>query len=144
MVIRNKKAKFNYRLFDRFEAGIELKGAEVKAIKMGRGDISRSFAKFMGTDLFLLGANIPTNNPDLDPMRTRRLLLHRKELSSIMQEIKAKKLTLVPTRLYTKGRLIKAEIALAKTKRRFEKKRALKKKDIERDTEKELKGIKRF
>ena len=144
MVIKNKKAKFNYRLFDKFEAGIELKGAEVKAIKMGRGDISRSFAKFMGTDLFLLGANIPTNNPDLDPIRNRRLLLHKKELSSIMQEIKAKKLTLIPTKLYTKGRLIKAEIALAKTKRKFEKKKALKKKDVERDIERELKGIKRF
>lgn len=144
MIIRNKRAKFNYRLFDRFEAGINLKGAEVKALKTGRGDISRAFAKFVGGELFLLGANIPTNNPDLDPVRSRKLLLHKKELFLIKQQIQAKKLTLVPTKLYTRKRLVKAEIALAKTKRKFEKKRALKKKDVERDVEKELKGVKKF
>jgi SsrA-binding protein len=138
MRIVNKKAKFNYKLFEKFEAGLVLTGAEVKAVKRGIVDISHSYAKIIGDEAYLVNTNIAVEGKDAT--RTRKLLLHRRELMSIKSKIKAKKLTLVPTKLYTKGRLVKVEIALAKTKRKFEKKESIKKKDIERDIEAELKN----
>ncbi|MCH7730549.1 SsrA-binding protein SmpB [Patescibacteria group bacterium] len=143
MKIINKRAKFNYKLFDKYEAGISLLGAEVKVVRKGNVDLSRSFAKIIGGEAYLINANIPVaGKKDYDSARTRKLLLHKDEIVSIRTKIKAKKLTLVPTMLYTKGRLVKAEIALAKTKRKFEKKEAIKKKDVEREIERELRGTK--
>lgn len=140
MRVINKQAKFNYKLFDKYEAGISLLGAEVKVVRKGNVDLSRSFAKIIGGEAYLINANIPVaGKKNYDSARTRKLLLHKDEIVSIKTKIKAKKLTLVPTMLYTKGRLVKAEIALAKTKRKFEKKEAIKKKDIEREIEQELK-----
>ena len=138
MQIINKKAQFNYNILDKFEAGIELKGGEVKTIREGYADISGSHAKFIGNELFLINANIPSLNSDANPTRIRKLLLHKGELLSIGTKIKAKKLTVVPVSLYTKGRLIKVKLALAKTKRMFERKESLKKKDLEREIEKSL------
>lgn len=141
MIIPNKKARFNYILLEKYEAGISLLGAEVKAIRSGHADISGSYAKVIDSEIYLVNANIPVaNKKDYDAARTRKLLLHRKQIITIKSKIKAKKLTIVPTKLYTKGRLIKAEIALAKTKRKFEKKKILKKKEIEREIERELKS----
>lgn len=141
MKIFNKKARFNYKLLDRFEAGIALLGAEVKAIRRGAVDLSHSFAKVMSDEVYLINANIPVEGKkDYNTRRIRKLLLHKSQIVSIRSKIKAKKLTLVPTKVYTKGRLIKVEVALAKAKRKFEKKEAIKRKDIEREIERELKG----
>jgi len=140
MQLVNKKARFNYRLFERFEAGIELKGAEVKSLKKGRGDLANAFAKIIGNEPFLINLNIPTDDKQLPSTRPRKLLLHKREIISLASKIKQKKLTLLPTKLYTKGRLIKVELALAKAKRKFEKKESIKKKDIERDIAQELKS----
>lgn len=141
MKIINKKAKFDYKLFDRFEAGIELLGGEVKEAKLGKIDLSNSFAKVINNEIFLVNANIPIEGKkDYNPTRSRKLLLKKNEILSIETKIKAKKLTIVPTKVYTKGRLVKMEIALAKTKRKFEKRETIKKRDIEREIEKELRG----
>lgn len=141
MKIFNKKAGFNYKLLDRFEAGVALLGAEVKAVRRGAVDLSHSFAKVMGDEVYLINANIPVEGKkDYNTRRIRKLLLHKKQIVSIRSKIQAKKLTLVPTKVYTKGRLIKVEVALAKAKRKFEKKEAIKRKDIEREIESELKG----
>jgi SsrA-binding protein len=141
MQIINRKAQYNYKLYERFEAGISLLGREAKAIREKRGDLSNSFAKIIGNEIFLLNANIPAETSGgYDSKRTRKLLLHRGEITSLESKIKAKKLTLVPIKMYTKGRLVKVEIALAKSKRKFEKKESIKKRDIEREIEKELKG----
>jgi SsrA-binding protein len=141
MKIINKKAKFYYELFDRFEAGIELLGGEVKAVRLGKADLSNAFAKVIEDEVFLVNTNIPiAGKKDYDSTRTRRLLLHKDEIISIKTKLKTKKLTLVPTKMYTKSRLIKAEIALAKTKRKFEKKEAIKRKDIERELQEALKS----
>lgn len=141
MKIVNKKAKFNYKLFDRYEAGIELLGGEVKATKLGKVDLSNSFAKVVNGEIFLINASIPIQGKkDYRPTRTRKLLLRKDEIVSIKTKIKARKLTLVPTKVYTKGRLVKLEIALAKTKRKFEKKEEIKRKDIEREIAQELKN----
>ncbi|MCH7641494.1 SsrA-binding protein SmpB [Patescibacteria group bacterium] len=143
MKITNKRARFNYKLFDKYEAGLVLNGAEVKAIRRGSADLSQSYAKIIDDEVYLINANIPVEGKkDYSPTRTRKLLLHKDQIISIKSKVKAKKLTLVPTKLYTKGRLIKAELALAKAKRKFEKKEAIKRKDIERDIERELRGEK--
>ena len=143
MKITNKRARFNYELFDKYEAGLVLNGAEVKAIRRGSADLSQSYAKIIDDEVYLINANIPVEGKkDYSPTRTRKLLLHKDQIISIKSKVKAKKLTLVPTKLYTKGRLIKAELALAKAKRKFEKKEAIKRKDIERDIERELRGEK--
>ncbi|MCK4588460.1 SsrA-binding protein SmpB [Candidatus Woesebacteria bacterium] len=140
MRVTNRRARYNYRLFDKYEAGVSLTGAEVKAIRNGRANISSAYAKIINSEVYLVNANIQVKGvKDYDPLRTRKLLLNKAEIISIQTKIKQKKLTLVPTKLYTRGRLIKIEIALAKTKRKFEKKEAIKKKDIEREIAKELK-----
>lgn len=142
MRILNKKAKFNYKLeTDRAEAGIALTGGEAKSVRTGHADLSLSYAKIINGEVFLINANIPVSGAkDYDPKRTRKLLLHKSEIVSLESKIKQKKLTIVPTSLYTKGRLIKVKLALGKTKKRFEKKEAKKRKDIEREIERELKG----
>jgi len=140
MRVINRRARYNYRLFDKYEAGVSLTGVEVKAIRNGRADISSAYAKIINGEVYLVNANIQAKGvKDYNPLRTRKLLLNKAEIISIQTKIKQKKLTLVPTKLYTRGRLIKIEIALAKTKRKFEKKEAIKKKDIEREIAKELK-----
>lgn len=140
MRVTNRKVRYNYRLFDKYEAGVSLTGVEVKAIRDGRANISSAYAKIINSEIYLVNANIQVKGvKDYDPLRTRKLLLNKAEIISIQTKIKQKKLTLVPTKLYTRGRLIKIEIALAKTKRKFEKKEAIKKKDIEREIAKELK-----
>jgi SsrA-binding protein len=139
MSILNKKAQFNYRLFERFEAGISLLGGEVKAIRLGRADLSNSYVRIINNEAFLLNASIPiAGKKDYSPTRSRKLLLHKSQIISLKSKVEAKKLTFVPTKLYTKGRNIKLEIAIAKPKRGFEKKESLKKKDVEREIEKEL------
>jgi SsrA-binding protein len=143
MRIFNRKAKFNYKLLETFEAGISLNGGEVKAIRRGNVNLSQSYAKVIGDEIYLINANIPVEGKkDYDPTRARKLLLHKDEIISINAKIKAKKLTLVPTKVYTNRKLVKVEIALAKSKRKFEKRQAIKKKDIEREIEREVRGIK--
>jgi|SRR3990172_3947691 len=140
MRIINKKAKFNYNLLEKFEAGVSLIGAEAKALRIRGADLSSSFAKIIEDEVYLINVNIPVEGKkDYNPTRSRKLLLHKDQIISLQSKIKAKKLTLVPTKIYNKNRLVKVEIALAKSKRKFEKKEAIKKKDIEREIEKELK-----
>jgi len=141
MKILNRKAKYNYQLLERFEAGIVLSGKEVKAVKDGQIDLSHAYAKIIKDEVYLVNANITVKaTTDDSPTRARKLLLHKKEIISLETKIKAKKLTLVPIKMYTKNRLIKIEIALAKSKRKFEKKEQKKRKDLEREIERELKN----
>jgi SsrA-binding protein len=149
MRIVNKKAKFNYNLFESFEAGISLLGGEVKALKTRGCDLSESYVKIISSEAYLVNANIPIEGKkDYSSTRSRKLLLNRREILSIQTKIKAKKLTLVPTKMYNKRSLrpdghkgrerIKLEIALAKSKLKFEKKESIKKKDIEREIAQQL------
>lgn len=137
MKVLNRKAKYHYELLDRYDAGVVLAGDDVKAVKQGKVDINQAYVKAIGNELFLLNANFNQSGD----AGTRKLLLHKKEINSILSETKAKKLTLIPTKMYTKGRLIKLEFALAKSKKKYQKKEIIKKKDIERDIERELKEI---
>jgi len=139
MKILNKKASFNYTLLERFEAGISLTGEEIKTLKERGADLGNSYAKIINNEAYLINANIFSEKGDSN--RSRKLLLHKREIISLESKIKAKKLTLIPVKMYNKGRRIKVELALAKPKKEFEKKEALKRQDIKREIEKELKSI---
>ncbi len=139
MKIVNKKARFNYKLLERFEVGIVLIGGEVKSIKRNHVDLNQSYAKIIDGEIYLINANIPVEGKkDYLSTRTRKLLLHKKEIVSIQTKMKTKNLVLIPTKMYSKKRLIKVELALAKSKRKFDKKNVQKQRDIERDVEREL------
>jgi len=138
MEILNKKATFHFELIgDRIECGIVLSGLEVKSIKENRTDISNAYVKIIGGEAFLVNANMPLQTDD--PTRSRKLLLHKDQLTQLDTKIKQQKLTLIPTKLYTKGRFIKLQIAQAKAKRSFEKKESIKQKDLDREAQRELK-----
>jgi SsrA-binding protein len=138
MKILNRRAKFNYQLLDRYEAGIVLTGAETKAVKAGRININQAHAKLVNSEVFLINANITVPQKDYQPTRSRKLLLHRHEITSITSKLKAKRLVLIPTKIYTKGRLIKLEIALAKFRRKVQKRELLKKRDLDRELQRNL------
>ena len=142
MRIFNKRAKFEYELTgEGVEAGISLKGAEAKAIREGRGDLSQSFAKILNGEIYLVNANIPASGlQNYDPTRSRKLLLHKAEILALLTKMKQKKLQIVPISVYNKSRLIKLYLELGKSKRKFEKKESIKRHDIQRDLERELKG----
>jgi SsrA-binding protein len=142
--ITNKKAFFDYEIFEKYEAGIELFGHEVKSIKNGKISLKGTFVVVKEEQLFLLNALIspyqPKNTPkDYDQTRTRRLLLKKTEIKSLIGKSRQKGLTLVPLRVYNKKGKIKIEIALARRKKKAQKKIKIKERDIQRETEKEAK-----
>lgn len=142
MNIVNRKARFNYQILETFEAGIQLTGAEVKSVKSGRMKLEGSFARIRDGEVFLVNATIApypyAAEKNYDPNRTRKLLLHKKEITALTTKMRSANLTLVPTSCYTKRGLIKVQIGLARGKRKYEKKRDKKRKDIERETQREL------
>ena len=141
MQIINKKAHFNYSLLEKIEAGIVLSGSEAKTIRLRGGDLSNSYAKMINNEVYLINFNIPiAGKKDYDSTRSRKLLLHKSEIVSLTTKMKSKGLILVPVKLYNKRRLYKIELALAKSKRKFEKKDSIKKKDIEREIQESLKS----
>lgn len=145
MQILNRRARHDYQLFESFEAGIALKGSEVKSIKQGRGDLTASFVRIKNDEAWLIGANIPLYGTapaaGYDPLLDRKLLLHKEQLVSVNTKSKQQKLTLVPLSLYTKGNLIKVRVALGRGKKQYEKREAKRRRDIQRDVERDLKGF---
>lgn len=143
MRIVNKKALHEYHIVESFEAGIQLYGSEVKSIRAGRIELGQSFARILGEEAFLVNANIPRyqNAPikDYDPQRTRRLLLHRNEIQSLIGKLQAK-VTLVPVAIYEKNNLIKVQLGLAKSKKEVDKRKIIKARDHQRRVEQELRG----
>lgn len=142
--VDNKKAYFNYTVEDTFEAGIELSGFEVKSIKKGQGSLNSAFCIVRGGEAFLIGLHIPPyqpNNIDLgyNPDRNRRLLLSKKEIRLLADKDSIKGLTLVPLSLYSKGRYIKVQIAVARGKKVFDKRETIKKRDTDREIRREYK-----
>lgn len=142
MLLRNKRAKFEYELTgEGVEAGLSLLGAEAKSIREGRGDISQSSIRILNGEAYLVNANVPaTGIQKYDATRSRKLLLHRGEILALTTKMKQKRLQIVPVRVYNKGRLIKLYCELGRGKRKFRKREAVKRRDIQRDIERELKG----
>ncbi len=140
----NRRARYDYHLLEKFEVGIALAGAEVKSVKAGNMSLSESFVKIIDNEAWLVNAYINpysfADNRDYDPRRNRKLLLHKNELFKLAQQTKEKNLTIVPMSCYTKGRQIKLEIALARGKKRYDKREAKKRKAIKREVEQVLKN----
>lgn len=143
MKITNKRAFYDYELLDRFEAGINLVGAEVKAVRLGHADLTGSFVKVIGSEAYLVNAKIfpyEFARPEgYDERRTRKLLLHKKEIISLKSKTEGANLAIVPVSLYLKHGFIKLELALGKGKKEYDKREAIKKKELEREVEIELK-----
>ena len=142
----NRKAHFDYEILEKFEAGLVLSGAEVKSIKNGRMNLTGSYVNFHNGELYLINASIapyqPKNQPlDYDPLRSRKLLLKKQEISYLAGKVKQKGLTLVPLKAYNKGRRVKIEIALAKGKKQYDKREAIAKRETAKKIERELKKI---
>jgi len=144
IVATNRRARFEYNIINSFEVGIELKGTEVKSLRTAKASLANSFARIEGNQIFLHGMHIAPyafgNIANTDPLRSRRLLLHRKEINRLMGEISSKKLTLIPLKAYFKGGLVKIELAVARGKKIYDKRAAIKK----RESDRELKRISRI
>lgn len=143
--VRNKKATFNYELKETFEAGLVLAGYEVKSIKNGKASLEGAHVIIRGGEAFLVGSSIapyqPANMPkEYDPERTRKLLLSKKELARLEVESEQAGLTIVPIRLYNTKRKLKLEIALARGKKKADKRESIKKRDTKRDIDRLLKS----
>lgn len=142
-IASNRKAKHEYFLLDNYEAGIVLKGSEIKSIRAGKVSIKEAYVTTNGEEAWLLNAHISPYDPasrfNHDPLRKRKLLLNKKEIHKLWQGIKQKGLTIVPTTLYLKNGLAKINIALAKGKKLYDKRRDLAKKEYQRDLDRQLK-----
>lgn len=140
----NRKARFNYEFVEKYEAGIELTGLEVKSVRSGQMSLEGAFVIIRGGEAYLINANIPPYQPNntpsnYDPLRNRKVLLTRKEIAELAGYEKNKSLTIVPISVYNKGRIIKLEIALVKGKKKFDKRETIKKREADREIRREYK-----
>ncbi|RMF83002.1 MAG: SsrA-binding protein SmpB [Nitrospirae bacterium] len=134
---RNKQARRLYEILERFEAGIELRGTEVKSVRAGQVSLNEAYARIQGGELYLLGCHIaPWSHGNIhnhDPDRPRRLLLHRREIDRLAGKLERQGLTLVPLQLYAKGPYVKVELALARGKRLHDRREDQRRRDAERE-----------
>ncbi|KKQ40547.1 MAG: SsrA-binding protein [Parcubacteria group bacterium GW2011_GWD2_38_12] len=140
---KNKKAYFDYEILETFNAGIVLRGFEAKAVKTGKINIAGSFVLIRGNQAYLLNSDIPPYQPqntpsDYDSKRTRSLLLHKKELKRLIGLTQQKGLTLIPLRVYNARNLVKLEFGLCRGKKKYEKREAVKKRDVGREIRRHL------
>jgi SsrA-binding protein len=143
--VQNRKAHFNFSIEETIEAGIELFGFEVKAIKNGQGNLAGAFGIVRGGEVYIVNMNIPPYQPgntpkDYDPDRPRKLLLSKKEIAELSSLDKKGGLTLIPISLYSKSRRIKVALAVAKGKKLFDKRESIKKRDTDREIRRTLKS----
>ena len=142
-IIENRKARHEYIFLETLEAGIELKGTEVKSLRAGKGNLNDAFARIENGECWLYNLHISPydfgNRNNHDELRERRLLLHKKEIAKLHAKLKEKGLTLIPTRLYFVGNLVKVELALAKGKKLFDKRESAAAKDAKRQMDRAFK-----
>lgn len=143
LVANNKKAFFDYFIDEKYEAGIELFGTEVKSIRMGKCSIKESFVRIDKGEVYICGMHISPyekgNIFNKDPLRVRKLLLHKAEINKLNGKLAEKGLTLVPLQVYFKGSLVKVQIGLARGKKLYDKRQDIAKKDQRREHEKDFK-----
>ena len=142
-IAENRRARHDYHLLERLEAGLALTGTEVKSLRAGQASLQRAFADVRDGEIWLVGAHIPEyaqgNLANHDPDRDRKLLLHRREIDSLLGKVRERGLTLVPTRLYFKNGRVKIEIALARGKEARDKRRDIAERDARRQIDRALK-----
>ena len=144
LIVDNRRARHDYHLSDRVEAGVALVGTEVKSLRAGQANLQRAYGEIRDGEAWLVGASISEyaqgNIANHRPERDRKLLLHRREIDSLYGKVREKGLTLVPTRLYFKDGRVKVELALARGKERIDKRRDLAERDARRQMERALKS----
>lgn len=134
MRIDNRTARYNYEILEKFEAGIDLLGPEVKSVRAGKVSLNEAFVHLRGGEAYLINAHIhPYQNTTISPTRSRKLLLHKKEIISLSTKIGTSGLTLVPIALYNKGNIFKLEVGIGRGKKKWDKREAIKKRDLERE-----------
>jgi SsrA-binding protein len=146
-LINHTRAKFDYEILDTYEAGIELSGSEVKSIRAGKGKLEGAHVIVRGGEAYLVGASIsayqPANVPNgYEPERVRRLLLSHKEIAELEQKSGQRGLTIVPLMMYNKGRLVKLSLAIARGKKKTDKRETIKERETKRTIERTLKNQK--
>jgi SsrA-binding protein len=138
-LVVNRKARHEYELLDTFEAGLALLGSEVKSLRVGRGNLQEAYVRIQKGNAYLMGCHISpyaqANRNNHEPLRPRQLLLNRSELEKLHKGVGQKGMTIVPVRIYIKGRRIKLEISLAKGKKLHDKRQTMKARDAQRDME---------
>jgi SsrA-binding protein len=143
-IAENRRARHEYHLLDRFEAGVVLTGTEVKSLRTGKADLARAYATLRDGEVWLAGLHIAPyeqgSTGSHDPDRERKLLLHGREIDSLTGKIKERGFTLVPTRLYFKDGRVKVELALARGKELHDKRRDVAKRDAQRQIERALRA----
>ena len=144
ILAENRKAKFDYTILETFQAGLALNGQEVKAIRLGRMNLTGSYIILQKGELFLVGSQVPPyqpkNAPTLySPERSRKLLVHKKELNSLIGKSRERGLTLLPLKVYTQKHKIKLDFALAKGQKKYDKREKIKKREADREIEREMK-----
>lgn len=144
IVSQNKKAYHDYFILDTYEVGIELRGTEIKSVRKGSTNLKDAFIRIKNDEAYIENMHIAPyeqgNRFNHEPLRTRKLLLHRKEIKKLQKEVKENGLTIIPTKLYFNASKLKVEIALARGKKLYDKRQALKAKDAKRDVERALKN----
>jgi len=145
LICQNKKAWHNYLIEEKYEAGIALVGTEVKSLREGRANLGDSYGKIKNGEVFLVDTHISpyshANRFNHDPLRTRKLLFHKKEIRRLIGKVQEKGFTLIPLRLYFSNGKAKVELGLGKGKKLFDKRETLKRKTMERDMERGRKGF---
>jgi len=145
LICQNKKARFHYSIEDTLEAGICLLGTEVKSLREGRANLGDSYGTIKNGEVFLVDAHISPyshgNRANPNPLRTRKLLLHKREIKRLIGKVQEKGFTLIPLRLYFSNGKAKVELGLAKGKKLYDKRESLKRKTIEREMERGRKGF---
>lgn len=140
--IVNKKARFDYEIVEKLEAGIALVGSEVKSVRAGHVNLGDAFCFVDGDEIYLKNCRISAYDKATilppDELRSRKLLLHRREINRLIGKSREKSLTIVPLSMYFKGRRVKVEIALARGKRSYDKKQTIKDRDIGRDMQRQI------
>lgn len=143
IICKNRKATYNFHVEESFEAGIALQGSEVKSLRQGKANLSDSYAKILKGELFLVDAHIASydqaNRQNHDPLRERKLLLHQREIKKLIGKVAEKGFSLIPLKLYFKNGKVKVELALAKGKKAYDKREAIRKKDERRELERLIK-----
>ena len=143
LIANNKKAYHDFFLEERYEAGIELHGTEVKSMRMGKCSIKEAFIRIENGEVIIYGMHVSPyekgNIFNRDPLRSRKLLMHKREIMKLYGKIAEKGYTLVPVEVYFKGSLVKVDIALAKGKKQYDKRQDIAKKDMRREAERDFK-----
>ena len=148
LIANNKKAYFDYFILEKYEAGIELFGTEVKSVRLGHCSVKESFVRIDKAQVYIYGMHISPyekgNIFNKDPLRVRRLLLHKTEIIKLASKLKEKGLTLVPLRVYFKNSLVKVELGLARGKKNYDKRHVLKQKEANKEINRALKDKQRY